>query len=990
MKIYIEPHFEGIDKGDGGIRRVVEAQKKWLPQFGHEVVSTMEEADLVATHAGNLPKVPIEKPWVVHTHGLYWSEYKWDKWSYEVNRRVIEAMRRADCVTAPSEWVAMAIARGSWIKAPVLYHGVDLEDWAPGDHGNKVIWNKTRTDPVCDATPLLDLARLAPEIEIATTFFPGEPPKNVEVLGKLSYEDGKAFVKQAAVYLCTTRETFGIGTIEAMAAGVPIVGWNWGGQAEIIRHKETGWLAQPGDIGGLVDGIKWALENRAAISEAARADVAKRWTWKIAMERTVQLYKDLFDKSEKVKRAPRVSVVIPCYKLAHLVPDALKSLQAQTMPDWEAIVVDDASPDDVKRALEPFKTDARIKYKRNAKNLYLAGALNRGIADSLGRYVVPLDADNMLEPHTLEILSNALDKDRGIAITYGAVRFVKEDGKTPDETVGMEGRSPWPMDFSFAGQITHKNQLPSTSMYRRAVWERTGGYRKRCRTAEDAEFWTRATSLGFWPQKVTSAPTLIYRQMPNSMSRVNADWDWTAWFPWSRKQILTPMMAAMEPPAEIGKAWLVPSAEPVVVSVIVPVGPGHEDLLIDALDSIEAQSYRQWEVVVINDTGKPLTVPHAWARVISTKGREGVGAARNLGIETSRGRLFVPLDADDFLQPEALERLVKAQQEFGGTIYSQWWDDKGTSVAVYDPDNFNAHNLLTKGCIHAVTGIYERASWKKAGGFDPTLKHWEDWDFQIRLASVGVCGTKIAMPLFTYRKMTGARREANMASFDEGKAAMLKRWGKYFNGEEVLMACRTCGGSPPPTIQAPQNDASVAFTQASQRGDVVLLEFVQEFNGQRRFRGQKTGTTYIFDHGPLKRRYVFRDDVPGLTALYRTFVVVDNGIVKAEAPVLTIAGPPVPQTTQPMPQTAPPAQSSPTPVAVASKAETAGLAALPDMAKPGDKMALRPPTAPEPVFKAKGRTKAEVSLAINLERQGQNRANELKKLQKELQLAPDA
>src|SRR5574343_1288795 len=99
MKLYVATRFGKEDKGDGGIRRIVEAQHKYLPALGIETVDSIAEADIVCSHAGDQPNVPVGKPWVVHTHGLYWSDYEWWDWAYKLNQLVIEAMRRADHVT---------------------------------------------------------------------------------------------------------------------------------------------------------------------------------------------------------------------------------------------------------------------------------------------------------------------------------------------------------------------------------------------------------------------------------------------------------------------------------------------------------------------------------------------------------------------------------------------------------------------------------------------------------------------------------------------------------------------------------------------------------------------------------------------------------------------------------------------------------------------------------------------------------------------------
>ncbi len=942
MKVHIIPRFAGEDEGDGGIRRVVEAQHRWLPHYGIEVVDDMGQADLIASHAGVTGNLPQAMPWVVHTHGLYWQEYGWPRWCLDVNRDVIDAMRRADHVTAPSDWVAQVLRRGMWLRPSVLYHGVDMEDWQPVDAPSDfVLWNKNRPDPVCDPRPVITLAQQLPDVRFVSTF--GQDLPNLRITGRIPYATMKELVRHAGVYLCTTRETFGIGTLEAMAAGVPVVGWAWGGQREIIRHGETGWLCPPGDTEGLEEGIRWALANRGQIADAQRQDVLLRWTWETAISSYAQVYEAVYASKADRFSGPRVSVVIPCYNLGRYLPDAIKSLQAQTSGDWEAIIVNDASPDDTAKAAELLAdVDSRVRVITNDRNLYLAGALNAGIAAARGRYIVNLDADNMLDPATLEVLSSALDADRGIHIAYGAARFVLEDGVKPDPSVAVDGVSGWPTEFSFKGQMLHRNQIPSTCMYRREVWERSGGYRRRCRTAEDAENWTRVTSLGFVAEKVTSRPTLIYRQREDSMSRVEPDWDWTGWFPWSRRFAVVPFGVHEKPPSSIneGISWPVPSYEPVKVSVVIPVGPGHQELFIDALDSVEAQTYRSWECIVVNDTGQQLKVPHPWAKVLeggvdattdtayhpfrvdelarkspsfcSTCGeteswhqRMGPGRARNLGIAASIAPVFVALDADDYLQPEALERMLAVWEDVGGVVYSQWFDDKGNITEIYDPPEYDAQLLVTGGSIHAVTAMYPKAAWEEVGGFDEDLSHWEDWDYQLRMASIGVCGSKIPLPLFTYRKMTGTRREANVAAFDEGRNAILAKWSRFWDGRETLMACSGCGGGggarypAPPTMAAQAaNGGAAGVANMKPREGYVVLKYNGQSTSTRQYKGPKSGVSYRFgNNAQHQMSYVYEEDLPHFESLSEgsgpLFTLIASASREPPAsPVLAATGPP--------------------------------------------------------------------------------------------------
>lgn len=877
MKLHITTQFNSEDKGEGGIRRIVEAQRRYLPQLGVEIVNSINEADVVCSHAGELPEVPVGKPWVVHCHGLYWADYNWQSWAYKLNRQVIEALRQADHVTAPSEWVAYALERGMWLRPTVLRHGVNLGDWQPSRNEGYVLWNKTRVDPICDPTPVNELARLLPKVQFVSTFADSAP--NVKVTGTLPFPAAREMLRGADIYLATTLETMGIGTLEAMACAIPVLGFDWGGTAEIVRHKETGYLAKPGDWADLAEGYQWLKANYEEVAIAAKADVYQHYSWVKVMEGYRQLYDRVLN--QEASKNPRVSVIVTAYNLARYLPDALKSVQDQTLQDWECIVVDDHSPDNCSEIAQGFAdNDKRFRVIRNETNQYLAGALNIGIGSSKGRYVLPLDADNMIDPRTLQTLSEFLDGNRRVAIAYGAMKVVKDDGRTPDDSVAPGGISSWPGTFDYLRQISHMNQIPSTCMFRREVWERTGGYRRRWRTAEDAAFWTHATSYGFRAAKATGAVTLIYRNRSDSMSHVNKEPDWTAWVPWAKDKNLLPFGAPVEWEKDEPK---VPSYQPANVTVIIPVGPGHELAVIDALDSVEAQTFRNWHCIVANDTGKPLAVPHPWVTMINTD-RVGPAAARNAAIAASTTSLFVPLDADDILEPKALAALLQNWQPGLGVLYSQWYDDKGEEkVSVYDPPEYDAEHLLKRGCIHAITGLYSKDAWLAVGGFDTALKNWEDWDYQIALAARGICSHKVAASLWTYRKTTGARREDAVQNYERGRQEMMAKWGKYFEGKEPLMACGAC------SKRAPVNSQNNVTPRQFKQDGVVYVEYIGR-SATFNVIGAATGKKYRFGSDSGHRvRPVFPSDLAGLLAKSGEFKQSPNPhqqAVQSAAPVL--------------------------------------------------------------------------------------------------------
>lgn len=915
LKLGIIPDFNHVEKGEGGIRRVVEAQKKYLPAFGIEIISgsleeRMEHSDILAYHGGIYE--PTNKPTVSHCHGLYWKDHEWQKWAHDINIKVVEAMRQSTVVTSPSKWVSRALRRGMWLNSPVLYHGIDTSEWTPPDapHASEryVLWNKNRVDAICENDTLAKLSQMSPDTSFVTTFGHRDTGNNVTIIGRMSVDKMREYVQNASVYLCNTRETFGIGTLEAMACGVPILGWNWGGQKEIITHRVDGWLSRPGDYDDLLTGLKYCMENRVAMGESARKKVMEKFTWPAVMKDYAELYHETLDRWRIAQSGPRVSVIITCYNLADTLPRAVASITEQegSGQDHEIIIVNDASPDNTASvAADLAANNPKISVVTNPTNLYLAGSLNAGIAASKGRYIIPLDADNILAPNSLSILGDALDKPTAdwngdgandgyrLDIVYGAMGVIEQDGS--------KFISDWPPRvFDYASQMSHRNQITSTAMYRREVWSRVGGYRRRCRTAEDADFWCRATSFGAVPRRVTDAPLLIYYNRPDSMSHVEKDWPWHAWYPnWNKK---IPMGAPVDRSLAANQLE-VSTYEPARVTVIIPVGPqpGHADLVIDAIDSLVAQSFERWDCIVVNDSGRHIPWLHPFVTVLTTgsKGGRGPAVSRNIGIKASRTPLFMLLDADDYLQPNALEIMLSAWRP-GNYVYSDWIVQE--TGEIYRAPDYDC-NLLVQKQLHAITILCERESWSKVGGFDTKVDLWEDWDFLLSLASIGICGIRAPAALFQYRLHGGERREKAYARKDELKTVFAEKWHKYIIDKEPLMACGGCG--PRTTVPVTNPYVSANFNNSSIQSDssdngLVLLEYVGE-GAARSYRGAD-GMVYRFGaDSSHKVKYVQKKDADFLLARDE-FKLVDKHsgsdnsdssvLLIDEKPALEAAGPP--------------------------------------------------------------------------------------------------
>lgn len=885
MKVYLSPKF-GEERGQGGIKRVVEAQRRYLPDYGVEFVEDLDQADLANCHATEIVDHPVI---CLSTHGLYWDGFEWPSWAYKANARIIRGMISAASVTAPSQWVAQSLRRGSLVDPIVCMHGIAPDEWQPHSaNGGYILWAKNRTDSICDPSPINRLAKMSPSSQFITTF--GEPASNVEIIGPQILPDMYDLIGQAGVYLATVRETGGITVLEAMACGVPILGWNWGVNPEIVVHGETGYLAQVGDYDDLLAGLAYCQSYRRRLSAAARQHILESFTWETVVGRYFTAYQQAMKADVLCANRPMVSVVITAYNLAEYLPDSIESVINQNFENWELIIVDDHSPDSCGEIADQFAAqDSRIKVIHNSANRYLAEARNIGFRRSRGKYLLPLDADDQLGPHALEVLTEALERDSAVDIATGSMELIEPDGR--------RWVSSWPpAQPDYHEQIKHHNQVSYASMYRRWVWERTGGYRRRNKTAEDAEFWCRAMSFGAKAARVTHLPTLIYRNRPDSMSHSIPDPDWTAWFTWAKMPEIAPFATSGEPP-DHKLAWPVLAVDNPEVSVIIPVGPGHTAYLQDALDSLVGQTFENWETVVVNDTGLPwfndegnLIEPHLagypFVRWLdSIKMPQGPASARNRGIEASHTPLFVLLDADDYLQPPALDLLVSAWHKFGGWLYCDWYDQAGQQKQA---ENWNYRQFLQK-MPGPITGIYSKKQWREVGGFDETAPGWEDWDFQIKLFERGICGSRLAWPLFTYRYHTGSKREENFRD-QSAILSWLKAKHPIFKEESTMARCGRCGGGGGKSEIKPASGSSQSQITGG-GSELVEIEYTGAAIQTMRMKSKVVpGREYRYggDPGSSERHFfAYAGDVGWITSM-KDFRAVAGPSTQLQTPLKTL------------------------------------------------------------------------------------------------------
>ena len=143
------------------------------------------------------------------------------------------------------------------------------------------------------------------------------------------------------------------------------------------------------------------------------------------------------------RRTPSVSVLMPTYKHGALIPRALGSLLAQTLEDWELIVIDDGSPDETREVVADFLSDPRVAYYRLDPNRGLGEALNYGLDRARAVLVAYLPSDDLYHARHLEWLARCLAQREDAALSYAGV---KNEHRVPGKGVVMNRTTAGEMD----------------------------------------------------------------------------------------------------------------------------------------------------------------------------------------------------------------------------------------------------------------------------------------------------------------------------------------------------------------------------------------------------------------------------------------------------------------------------------------------------------------------------------------------------------------
>jgi glycosyltransferase involved in cell wall biosynthesis len=204
-----------------------------------------------------------------------------------------------------------------------------------------------------------------------------------------------------------------------------------------------------------------------------------------------------------------VSIIVPCYKQAHYLSEALQSVLEQSYSNWECIIINDGSPDYTDLIAQQWiDKDVRFQYVYQ-ENAGLPSARNTGIKNSVGEFILPLDADDILHIDYLEKTVLVLEENEHLGIVSCYTKFFLNKITNVVHELKPLGKSYQHLMF--------ENKLTASSLYRRNCWEQVGGYDETMKKGfEDWEFWLNVTKRG-WQFQFVEEFLFYYRKAKKSM-----------------------------------------------------------------------------------------------------------------------------------------------------------------------------------------------------------------------------------------------------------------------------------------------------------------------------------------------------------------------------------------------------------------------------------------------------------------------------------------
>lgn len=432
-----------------------------------------------------------------------------------------------------------------------------------------------------------------------------------------------------------------------------------------------------------------------------------------------------------------LSVIMPVLNGENFLAEAVASVQRAPGP-LELIIVDDGSTD---RTAEVAKGCENLIYIRQ-ETAGPAAARNRGLQIARGDLIGFLDADDCWASGHPAAALNYLRSHREIDLVLGQSEFLLKSAISLPR-------------FLPSGKRYHSYQL-GAAIIRRRLFERIGGFDPQMRYGEDVDWFLRARESG---AIIAMLPELSLHYRLHSGNRPNV-------YRTSRIGLLDAFHHSLQRRRGRSDTSSTRTGRP-LVSVIIPVFNG-ESFIAAAIESVLAQDYRPLELIVVDDGSTDKTrdiVRQIPLATLLEQPHQGAGAARNAGVQASKGEFIAFLDADDLWTARKLSRQMKVlandaklEAAFG-------------HVAEFDHGNGDTNRRVLPGPMPG-TMLIRRTAFERIGWFDNDPRALEGVDWYLR-ASEKLLRT-LMLPDVLYRRRVHGRNRGVLDRDHDGYVRAIK------------------------------------------------------------------------------------------------------------------------------------------------------------------------------------------------------------------------
>lgn len=189
---------------------------------------------------------------------------------------------------------------------------------------------------------------------------------------------------------------------------------------------------------------------------------------------------------------PKVSVIIPCYNCGLYVAETIESVLRQTYSNIEIVCVNDCSSDNSSEVIKKYADKyENILFLDEKVNRGVCYARNLAVENSSGEYILPLDADDIIEPEYIEKAAEVLNNRPEIGIVYCKARIFGSKNKL------------WKLPEFDKDKILYQNCIFNSAMFRKKDFLKCGGYNENMKNGcEDWDLWLSFVENGFLAYRI--------------------------------------------------------------------------------------------------------------------------------------------------------------------------------------------------------------------------------------------------------------------------------------------------------------------------------------------------------------------------------------------------------------------------------------------------------------------------------------------------------